>query len=203
MDNNKTIYSIGHSNHSLESFIDLLKQHQINCVIDVRSMPASSHTPQFNKDSFSNYLKTLGITYLHFGEEFGARHTDPAVLDKDGKVDFDKVRTTQKFLSGVERLNAGLQKGFTIALMCSEGEPFDCHRFSLISYYLSRHGFNVEHVLKDGSLINNNVLEERLIKKYHHSIPSQTLFSPAVNQLDQIDFAYKMRGLEIAYQARA
>ncbi len=172
----KVIYTVGHSNHSIDFFIDLIKTFSITCIIDVRSVPASSYSPQFNIDNLQKSLKASKIIYLHFGEEFGARHTEKELLDSFGKVDFDKVRETPKFLFGVERLQKGLDRGFNISLMCSEAEPFDCHRFSMISYYLARNGFIVHHILKDKSIITNEELEKILLKKYHRQIPKATLF---------------------------
>lgn|GEM_PF-4927554 len=87
-----TIYTIGHSTHQLDYFLELLKTYSVSCVIDVRSVAASSYNPQYNQEPLSNFLKNNRVTYLHFGEEFGARHRDPDLLDEDGKVDFEKVR---------------------------------------------------------------------------------------------------------------
>jgi uncharacterized protein (DUF488 family) len=197
---NNLIYTVGHSNHHIEYFKELLDAFKINCLIDVRSVPASSYNPQFNKESLSNYLNHYKINYLHFGDEFGARHTEKELLDDFGKVDFDKVRKTESFLSGVNRLRTGLSKGFTIALMCSEAEPFDCHRFSMISYYLVRNGFDVKHILKDKSIIENSELEKRLLKKYEKIIPRPTLFDNKVLSLiDQLNLAYRFRNMEVAY----
>ena len=197
---NNLIYTFGHSNHTIDYFNELLGAHGINCVIDVRSIPASTYNPQFNKESLSNYLKNNNITYLHFGDEFGARHTEKDLLDEAGKVDFDKVRKSDKFLAGIERLKGGLSKGFTVALMCSEAEPFDCHRFSLISYYLVRNGFIVRHILKDSTLIENSELEIRLLKKYDKKIPKPTLFDPVIlTETEKLNLAYRFRNMEVAY----
>ncbi len=194
------LYTIGHSNHTIDYFRELLEAHGVNCVIDVRSVPASAYNPQFNKESLGNYLKCNEITYLHFGAEFGARHIETELLDGSGKVDFDKVRKTEKFLSGVERLKGGLSKGFTIALMCSEAEPFDCHRFSLISYYLVRNGFDVRHILKDKTVIENSELERRLLKKYDKVIPKPTLFdTKELSATEKLNMAYRLRNMEVAY----
>src|SRR6188768_4213748 len=113
------IFTVGHSNHPLEFFLELIKSHSISCLVDVRSVAASSYNPQYNKEFFSNTLKQNGIRYLHFAEEFGARHTDPDLLDADGKVNFELVRKSWNFKKGVERLCEEIEKGFTIALMCS------------------------------------------------------------------------------------
>ncbi len=194
------IYTVGHSNHDIDYFRELLEYFGINCLIDVRSVPSSAYNPQFNKEPLSAYLKRCDVMYLHFGHEFGARHTESEVLDNSGKVDFDKVRQSTFFLSGVERLKTGLNKGYTIALMCSEAEPFDCHRFSLISYYLVRNGFTVKHILKDKTIVDNGELEKRLLKIYDKKIPKPDLFRPvALSPGEQLDFAYRLRGHDVAF----
>ncbi|MBA7568719.1 hypothetical protein ES708_10453 [subsurface metagenome] len=201
MNNQNTVFTIGHSNHSIEYFIELLQTHSINCIIDVRSVPASAYNPQFNSENLQNSLKQNRINYLHFGDEFGARHTDPKLLDEFGKVDFDKVRKSEKFLSGVERLKTSLEKGYNISIMCSEAEPFDCHRFSMISYYLDRNGFDVLHILKDKTLIRNEELEDKLLKKYQKQIPQTNLFEVFSPQ-QQLNLAYRLRNKDVAYDTQ-
>ena len=191
--NNATIYTIGHSNHEPEAFAELLRHFGVNCLVDVRSTPASGRFPQFNKSALSEFLKSKQIQYLHFGKEFGARHTDPELLDEEGKVDFEKVRQTEDFNNGVERLRAGLEKGYTITLMCSEAEPFDCHRFSMISGFLEKSGFEVKHIFRDKTLKTNTQLENQLLKKYHKELP----FAPSLDE--QLAHAYRLRNKDVAF----
>lgn len=193
------IYTVGHSTHQIDYFLELLKAYSINCLIDVRSVAASSYNPQYNKEPLSNFLKNNGITYLHFAEEFGARHTDSDLLDEEGKVDFEKVRKSWLFKNGVERLWLGLDKGFTIALMCSEGDPFDCHRFSMISIALEKDSFEVMHILKDKTLKSNAELEKQLLKKYDKKLPKPDIFQTNISADDQLKVAYRLRNKEIAY----
>ena len=193
------IYTVGHSTHSIEVFLDLLKTYSINCLIDVRSVAASSYNPQYNKEPLSNFLKANDIIYLHFSEEFGARHSDPDLLDDEGKVDFELVRKSYSFKKGVERLWQGLDKGYTIALMCSESEPFDCHRFSMVSIALEKDGFAVKHILKNKTLKTNSDLENQLLKKYEKKIPQPDMFNPAISLDDQLKAAYRLRNKEIAF----
>ena len=82
--------------------------------------------------------------------------------------------------------------------MCSEAEPFDCHRFAMISYYLVRNGFEVEHILKDKSLIKNSELEKRLLKKYNKVIPKTDLFQFFTDE-EQLEMAYRLRNQDVAY----
>ena len=196
---NPVIYTIGHSTHQLSYFLKLLQAYAVNCQVDVRSVAASSYNPQYNKEPLFNFLKTQGITYLHFSEEFEARHTDPNLLVGDGKVDFEKVRISQMFKNGVDRLRHEIEKGFIIALMCAESEPFDCHRFSMISVSLEREGFEVQHILKDKTSISNSNLEKRLLQKYDKYLPKTDMFQPKVTIQDRLEAAYRLRNKEIAY----
>ncbi len=193
------IYTVGHSTHEIDYFIELIKNFSINCIIDVRSIAASTHNPQFNKEFLSESLKKSDVLYIHMPKEFGARHTDINLLDDEGKVDFDKVRKSYHFKSGIERLRKGIDKGFKIALMCSEKEPFDCHRFSMISVALEKDGFEVNHILKDKTLKTNAQLENQLLKKYDKKIPKPSVFEPNVSLEQQLKAAYKLRNKEIAY----
>lgn len=194
-----TIYTVGHSTHQINYFLELLKLYSINCLIDVRSIAASSYNPQYNKEPLSNFLKGNEVTYLHFASEFGARHTDSELLDNEGKVDFEKVRKSWNFKNGVERLWSGIEKGFTIALMCSESDPFDCHRFSMISIALENDGFSVVHILKDKTTKSNKQLEDQLLKKYEKKLPKPTIFEPEIKPDDQLTAAYRLRNQDIAF----
>lgn len=193
------IYTIGHSTHQIEYFLELLKKYSITYLIDVRSVAASSYNPQYNKDPLSNFLKTHNIIYSHFGDEFGARHTDIDLLDEDGKVDFEKVRKSWHFKSGLEKLRSGIDKGFTIVLMCSESDPFDCHRFSMVSIALEKDGFDVVHILKDKTTKTNRELESQLLKKYERKLPTPNIFEPNITSDDQLKAAYRFRNKEIAF----
>ncbi len=193
------LYSIGHSNQTQEEFLELLKKHDINCVVDVRSVPASKYTPQFNMDSLKMFLKTNGIRYLHFGDEFGARRNDS--IDDEGQVNFELAVETPKFKQGVERLMNGLQKGFRISLMCSEANPLECHRFSLVSRYFHDHGLDAQHILKDGELAAHDILEKEMIEEYLHSRKHRL---PEIDQLfgiytkeDQRRDAYRLKNKEM------
>jgi len=197
--NKPVIYTVGHSTLKPEYFLELLQEYSVNCVVDVRSIAASGFNPQYNKESLSNFLKNNAVIYFHYGEEFGARHNDPDLLDEEGKVDFEKVRKSWNFKRGVEQLWQGVDKDLTIALMCSESEPLDCHRFSMVSIALEKDGFEVRHILKDKTLKSNSQLETQLLKKYDKKMPKADLFEPNVTLDDQLKVAYRLRNKEIAY----
>lgn len=195
----QVIYTIGHSTHSIDYFMELLRAYSVTCVVDVRSVPASSRNPQYNQEPFSNFLRKSGVDYLHFPEGFGARHSDPDLLDENGKVDFLKVQRSWNFRDGVEKLWLRAERGVTIALMCSESDPFECHRFSMISIALVKDGFEVKHILKDKSLLSNRDLEKLLFKKYEKKLTQPDMFNPHITEADQLRQAYKMRNQDIAY----
>lgn len=159
-----TIYTIGHSNHEIEKFIDLLQKHEIDVVADVRSSPYSRYSSQFNKDILKNALSNHEIKYLYLGSELGARTNDPECY-VSGRVSFEKMRKQAAFQKGIERLLIGMQK-CKIALMCSEKNPIDCHRSILVSRTLKENGVTVKHILEDGETIDQVEIENQLMKKF-------------------------------------
>jgi len=209
--NNSVIYTIGHSNHTFEEFAQVLKSQDIQVIVDVRSIPASKYTPQFNKEPLTAALKRINVRYLTFAEEFGARRTD--ALDKNNNVDFEKVVLTSAFQHGVERLFDGLNQGFRISLMCSEANPLECHRFAMVSRYLYEHGIDVQHILtqkNEGagysvSLVSHLVLQNDMIKDYVHKkkipmiCPADMFGENEVTAEQQIVLAYRQKNKEIAY----
>jgi uncharacterized protein (DUF488 family) len=188
------IYTIGSSIHSIYDFISLLKRHNINAVADVRSIPYSQHTPQFNKDVLTNSLKSSSVYYLDFCKEFGARR-DEAEVYTNNRVYFRKVIKLPIFLSGIERINTGILKGYTIALLCTEKNPLDCHRFSLVSRALSNKlAVNIDHILFNGELLNHHDLEKKML---HDLGLENDLFDDYKTRLEK---AYENVGNKISYQ---
>jgi uncharacterized protein (DUF488 family) len=188
------IYTIGTSIHNTGEFCSLLLKYRINAIADVRSVPYSKHTPQFNKDILIRSLQRVSIRYLDFSAEFGARRTEQEAYT-DNKVDFEKVVKLPIFLSGVERITTGITKGFNIALMCTEKKPLDCHRFSLISNSLSKFlDIDIEHILFDGNLINQQSLENELL---HDLKLDNDLF---VSHDELLKNAYDILSSKIAHQ---
>ena len=196
------LYSIGHSTQTQEEFLALLVPYGINCVVDVRSLPASKYSPQFNQETLKYFLKSHGVQYLHFGDEFGARRTD--CLNESEQVDFEKAVETPLFQKGVERVMKGLEKGFRIAFMCSEADPLECHRFSLVSRYFYDQGLDVRHILKDGTLASHASLEKEMINQFLHSrkyrLPEVDLLFGTYSEEEQRKDAYRLKNKEIGYK---
>lgn len=158
------IYTIGHSTHGIEDFLALLGQHSIDVVADVRSMPYSRYTPQFNREAMRQTLSESGIAYVFMGQEFGARSNDPACYE-NGRVQYDSLAVTADFQSGVARIKDGVDKGHRIALMCAEKDPLECHRTILVANRLEAAEMRVTHILANGSLETQKEATDRLISK--------------------------------------
>lgn len=162
MTKSTTIYTIGHSNIPASKLIDLLKQHEIRVVVDVRSSPYSKFSTQFNRESIEQSLKLAGIDYKYAGEHLGGRPTDPSCYKNnqipDGKadflqlVDYPKMMTKDGFKKGIQRLLQISEQNQT-AVMCSEADPAQCHRHHLIGKFLLQHGIDVLHIRGDGNIV--------------------------------------------------
>ena len=200
----RELYTIGHSNHSQEDFLGMIRKYGINCIVDVRSLPASKHTPQFNQYELKWFLKQNGIFYLHMGYELGARRTD--CIGDDGQVDFERAAKTPAFQNGVQRIENGMQKRYHIALMCSEANPLECHRFSLVSRHFHDQGVDVKHILKDGMLTTHVSLEQEMIDGLRHSpkhkLAEVDLLFGTYTEKEQRWDAYRLKNKEIGHHIR-
>lgn len=195
---NNTIFTIGHSNHAHNHFIKLLQTNSITLIIDVRSQSRSSFAPQFNREALEPFLRDNKIAYQHLPDAFGAKPGNMAMLDADGKVNYDKVRRSTEFLRGITKLRTLEAEGQSIGLMCAEANPIECHRFSMIALGVQDAGFTVKHILRDGSLIENGQLENELLRRFEKKIPRPDMFRPVVTLDEQIRFAYRLYNKAIA-----
>ena len=186
-----TIFTIGHSTHTLERFIELLKLHAITAIGDVRSKPYSRMNPQFNREGLSKQLAIAGVSYVFLGRELGARSEDPSCYE-DGRVQYGLLAQTELFRQGIGRVRDGMTK-YRLALMCAEKEPLDCHRFILVARQLAAAGIPVQHILADGSLESQAGLADRLRREL--DLPECDLFrSPE----DVLSDAYRIQESRIA-----
>src|ERR1017187_1403336 len=188
-----SVFTIGHSNQEFAKFVELLKQHSIQAVADVRSSPYSQYNPQFNREPLQRALQEHGISYVFLGDELGARRAERECHVND-RADYTLIARTPAFNSGIDRVIRGAAK-MRIALMCSEKEPLDCHRSPLVSPHLRRRGLQVFHILADGTIESHEQTESRLLHLFE--LPERELFRLP----DEIAAeAYKLQGDKIAYQ---
>ncbi|MEZ4866359.1 MAG: DUF488 domain-containing protein [Caldilineaceae bacterium] len=139
------IYTIGYGDRSIDDFIAVLQRYQIDYVVDVRTAPYSRYKPDFSKTELSAALREGGIKYLFMGDQLGGRPTDPACYT-DGKVDYAKVKLTDAYRQGIERIGTAFAQQQRIALMCSEGKPEQCHRSKLIGETLTQLAIPLIHI---------------------------------------------------------
>ena len=187
------IFSIGHSNHSIDKFLSLLESAEIEMVVDVRSAPFSKMFPQFNQETLKKSLGHNSIGYLFLGDQIGGRSNDPDDY-MDGQVFYKALAQKEAFKTGIERLKEGSAK-YRIALMCSEKEPLDCHRTLLVSQALASSDILVCHIHADGKVEAHEDALARLLTL--HNLSSPTLFS---EDKDRLQEALTLQEKKIAYQ---
>ena len=150
----KPIKTIGHSNHSIDRFVDLLKTGGVQVLVDVRSTPWSRRFPQFGKDRLTRSLAEAGIAYNHEGAALGGK--------PDGGGSYDALASRPGFQAALDRLVEAAD-GTTLCLMCAEKEPLDCHRTVLVSRRLAERGVAIDHLLADGGTRPHAGIEEALL----------------------------------------
>ncbi len=158
------LVSVGHSNHDWRAFVALLRGAGVEAVADVRSSPYSGRHSHFNREQLANRLRAEGIAYFFLGDLLGGRPEQPSLYDADGRVNYERVRRAEAFQRGLEQLTHA-RNGNTVAFLCSEEDPLDCHRGLMIAPALCEHGFSPQHLRKDGSLETNEEMERRLLRE--------------------------------------
>ena len=158
----QSIFTIGHGGRTVESFLELLRQHNITYLIDVRSQPYSRYQPDFTKQALEHHLNAHDIRYVFMGDNLGGRPDDPACYT-DGKVDYDRVRAQDFYQVGLERLENAWRQGLGVVLLCSEGKPEQCHRSKLIGPSLADRGIEVAHIDENDAIVSQEEVMLRVI----------------------------------------
>jgi uncharacterized protein (DUF488 family) len=144
-----TVFTVGHSTRTLESFVNLLKEHSVRKVVDVRTLPRSRYNPQFNQETLPDQLRASGIGYVHIAGLGGLRRAQGDSLNTGWHNlsfrGFADYMQTEEFERSLERV-INLVKREQIVLMCAEAVPWRCHRF-LVADALKVRGFVVEHIM--------------------------------------------------------
>jgi uncharacterized protein (DUF488 family) len=141
--------TVGHSNRTADNFIDILRAHGVNLLVDVRKLPKSRYNPQFNIENLSATLQEAGIEYRHMPELGGLRHARADSINTGwenasfrGYADYMQTSTFSAALTELMRAAEGRRA----AVMCAEALPWRCHR-SLIADALTARGEKVEHIM--------------------------------------------------------
>lgn len=148
----KEIWTIGHSTHPQEEFVEILKSFDIQLIADIRSLPGSRKFPHFNKESLEKSLPEHGIAYSHFIDLGGRRKTRKDSHNTAWRLDafrgYADYMETDMFKEAVEELEAVARKQ-RVAYMCAEAVWWSCHR-SMVSDYLKNEGWTVMHIMGKG-----------------------------------------------------
>jgi uncharacterized protein (DUF488 family) len=186
------VLTIGHSNHPIWRFIELLQVHEVSMVIDVRSVPYSRRFPDFSRESLGRSLAAQGFGYLFQGEELGARPRDPSCY-VNGRVQYRTVARLPAFRAGIDRVLSEARTN-RVALLCAEREPLACHRALLVARELEARDAAVVHILADGTLEPHADAMQRLLTQL--KLRQLDLFGA---RSDLLDLAYATQEERIAF----
>jgi uncharacterized protein (DUF488 family) len=145
-----TIWTVGHSNHPLETLLELLRCEQIEVVVDVRSAPYSRFAPHFNREALAPAIEADDLRYLYLGDALGGRPRPPDHYDAEGHALYSAMAEQPEFKEAIARLLRGA-RSHRIALLCAEADPSECHRRLLVGRVLAEHGAELRHIRADGS----------------------------------------------------
>ena len=153
MEAKRGLFTIGHSTHTADRFVALLRRHSVEVLCDVRRFPGSRRHPQFNAGALRESLAAAGVAYEPLGEELGGRRrpTRPAERSPwrvEGFRGYAEYMETSEFAAGLELLEE-LARSRRTAIMCAEGDWHRCHR-RLIADALNDRGWRVIHIRPDG-----------------------------------------------------
>jgi uncharacterized protein (DUF488 family) len=200
-----SLYTVGHSNHDWPAFLALLRRAGVTALADVRSAPYSRRLPHFNRAELEHGLRAAGLGYLFLGDLLGGRPQAPDLYGPDGRVDYEKVRRTFAFQQGLERLVQGLER-FTLAMLCAEDDPLDCHRGLMIAPALREFGIAPLHLRKDHTVESTPQMEARLLAETGVGAGEiDGLFASQLSDDEKqtmLAEAYRRRASKKAYQVR-
>jgi uncharacterized protein (DUF488 family) len=156
------LVTVGHSNHDFAYFVGLLREAGVTAIADVRTHPSSQRYPHFNRSELQYGLQEEGIAYAFLGQQLGGRPASSQLYHGDGTVNYERVRETLEFKNGIERVCSATED-YTVALLCSEEDPLDCHRGLMLSPALVERQLPPVHLRGDGSVETTADFEERLL----------------------------------------
>lgn len=148
-----TVYTIGHSTHSAEEFLRILRAHSIELLADIRTIPRSRRNPQFESAELGRFLSDHGMEYTHLPGLGGLRHARKDSINTAWQNDSFRGYADYMQTTGFEEALQDLiekAKQKRTAVMCAEAVPWRCHR-SLVADALVARGFDVLHILSEKS----------------------------------------------------
>ncbi len=194
------VYSIGYGNRTQEGFINTLRMAGVDTVVDVRSTPRSKFAPQFDEERIYEALTGADIRYYVAGERLGGRPQEVQYRGQSGRVDWEKVRQSPSYREGIEAIGQLAREGSCVAVVCSEGDPLGCHRFGMVSRDLAEAGLEVRHILTNGEVVSQAVLEDRLVSRYEKA--GRLASAVGGSYADRVREAYRLMNDEHGYRPR-
>ena len=133
-----TLFSCGHSNKPIATFLGVLKKHKIEVLADVRTIPISRFCPHFNKNALQSELAKANIKYLYRGQNLGGRGVNAG------------------YEEAIDELVGMAKKGARVAVMCSAGDYHTCHRYSTLTPSFEERGAQVSHIEYENETTKRN-----------------------------------------------
>jgi len=173
-----TIYTIGHSTHSMDDLVKMLQSFDIRLLADIRRFPGSRKYPWFNKENLNAELGRNGIKYIHL-EDLGGRRKvhEGSANTRWHNVSFRgyaDYMETEAFEKAVEKLET-LALEQPTAYMCSEAVWWRCHR-SMVSDYLKAKGWKVWHIMAAGKAEEHPYTSPARVENEHVFYSDESLF---------------------------
>ena len=125
---NKKVFTCGHSNKPIVVFIDNLKKNKIEVLVDIRTIPVSRFCPHFNQNALQHSLNSENIKYLYRGKNLGGRGIN---------IGYEKA---------IDEIVEMVENKMLVAVMCSEGDYHNCHRFTDLTPSFEERGLEVVHI---------------------------------------------------------
>ena len=196
----RPLFTVGHSILDFGHFAKLLEDCGVELVADVRSLPQSARLPHFSRPAFEKLLGAEHISYLFLGEELGGRLDDVDAYRPNGIVDYEVRRKSYAFQRGVERLLKELE-GRSVAMMCAEEDPLECHRFLMVCPELVKLGVHPLHIRKGGQIETQEAAENRLLAANRFAaVAADTLFPQA--RTEALEDAYRLQAERFAFRVK-
>jgi len=191
--NVSTLYTVEHSNRTLEEFLSLITENEVTAIADVRSSPYSRMSPQFNCVLLKRSLQKKNISYVFLGQELGARRDEDCCYE-DGVARYELIAKTEAFRDDLKRVRDGSQS-HRIGMMCAEKDPLTCHRTILVHRHL-KDEIPITHIVTEGRLETQEEAENRLLLTLN--MDDRSLFASRDEPLSE---AYEKQGSKIAHRS--